>query len=84
MIERGGTKVSVKITCEEKKKCFEKALMWPKDETKNSDRGGGCLHLITEQCPIYGQGYSTAARPVPYNVPLDVVLVTINFPVQVS
>ena len=29
-----------------------------------SDRGEGCLHLITGLCPSYGQVYSTTARPV--------------------
>ena len=56
---RGSTEVSVKTDCggEEKYKTVWKvALMWPKEEKKKrDDRGGGCLHLITEQCPSYEQ-----------------------------
>ena len=55
--------MSVKTDCggEEKYKTVWKvALMWPKEEKKKkSNRGGGCLHLITEQCPSYEQMYST-------------------------
>lgn len=43
--------MSVKSTCEEEKKWFEKALIWPKEEKKKSRRVievGGCLHLITD------------------------------------
>ena len=35
---------------------------------RRSDRGGGCLYLITGLCPSYGQVYSTAASPVFCNV----------------
>ena len=60
------------------------ALMWPKHgckeeeksrngeakrkEKENSDRGGGCLDLITRLSPSKGQVYFTAARLVPCNV----------------
>ena len=33
-----------------------------------SDRGGGCLHLITGLCPSSGHVYYSAARPVPCNI----------------
>ena len=32
------------------------------EEWRRSDQGGRCHHLITRQCPCYGQVYSTAAR----------------------
>ena len=42
-------------------------------EEWRSDRGGRCHHVITGQCPCYGQVYSTAARQgscaVPCNAP---------------
>ena len=69
---RGGTKVSVRITCEEKEDSLKVALMWPKHgnegEKEKSMRGEGVgsnqgradRHLInTAQCPCYGQMYST-------------------------
>ena len=85
---RGGTEVSVKVTCKKKKKRFEKGaymaiIEWNldlrdqeekreggekregKEERTTSDRGGRCHHLITRQCPCYGQVYSQQPVKVP-------------------
>ena len=68
-----------------KKRYLKVALMRPnlgkkegkkkrnRKEYDRSDRGGGCLHVVTGLCPSYGQAYYTAARPVPCNVLCNVL-----------
>ena len=65
--------VSVRITCGGEEKITYYSLesgayvakrRKRREEKERSDRGGGCLHLITGLCPSYERVYSTAARPV--------------------